>query len=97
MPQLSTRIKTVYQKVEYLREAHRKLRAEYLDIVEERDNLRKKTEQQAEKVQLLENQLKMIKLSRSSSLSKEENKELRDNLEDIIQEIDRCINMLSNE
>ncbi len=96
MPQLSTRINHIYQKVEHLREAHRKLRAEYLDIVTERDNLRKKTEQQQQKIQELENKLKLMKLSRSSALSQEDNKELRNNLEDIIQEIDRCINMLND-
>ena len=96
MEELSTRVRGILSKMNVVLDKYIQMEKEYLEIREERNTLKRQLEDQNKEIYELQEEVKFLKISKSVTLSHEDNKELGTNIDEIIKEIDRCIALLNN-
>lgn len=68
----------------------------YLQVVEERDILKRQISEQKADIELLKEQSELLKLVKGTNLSKADSEEVKELLNDFIGQIDKCLTMLNN-
>jgi len=72
------------------------LEHQYLQVVEERNILKRQVEEQKTDIALLKEQGELLKLVKGTNLSKTDSAEVKDLLDDFIKQIDKCLAMLNS-
>lgn len=68
----------------------------YLQVVEERDILKRQIAEQIADIELLKEQSALLKLVKGTNLSEADSEEVKELLNDFIGQIDKCLSMLNN-
>ncbi|MGB0839048.1 MAG: hypothetical protein ACPGXL_02850 [Chitinophagales bacterium] len=96
MKQVNAKLDEIHQKMEAILADHKRVKTDYLELVEERNILTNKLKQQEAYIAHLEEQYQLLKVSKAVSLSSITNKEtLRVAVDQLIGEIDKCIGILN--
>ncbi|MEZ4885552.1 MAG: hypothetical protein R3E32_12540 [Chitinophagales bacterium] len=73
------------------------LEQQYLQVVEERNILKRQLIEQKADIELLREQSQLLKLVKGTNLTKGDSEEVKVLLNDFIGQIDKCLSMLNNE
>ncbi|MFK7903519.1 MAG: hypothetical protein AB8B69_00265 [Chitinophagales bacterium] len=72
------------------------LEQQYLQVVEERNILKRQISEQKADIELLKEQSDLLKLVKGTNLSKADSEEVKDLLNDFIGQIDKCLSTLNS-
>ncbi len=92
---ISAKIDNTLAKINTILSDYMQLEKEYLELAEERNVLKEHIRIQEKRHTELEEKLKFLKLSKTASVSNEDQTELKATIAEIIKEIDKCIGMLN--
>lgn len=92
---LETRLASIRGKVENLLEENRRLKQENLELSESHVELKKTIDLQKNTIAELTERNKMIKLAKNLSLSGSDGFDVKIKINEMVKEIDRCIDLLN--
>lgn len=90
-----TRLSSIAGKISKMIGSYESLEEKNRQLMEERALLQKQLSESSERNKVLENKLQFLKMSKGMSLTNEENKDVRDKIDNFIKEIDKCISKLN--
>ena len=96
MTKLSGQVDSIAKKLNSILGGYTKLQETKRALEAENRALQAEKEHQSQLVADLQEQLKLIKITKSVSLTQTDNKELKTIIKEIIKEVDRCMAMLNN-
>ena len=94
--ELLARLEHIELKIAQIKERNKELLSENEQLKNENLELKNKLEDAAQKLKNLEETNKMIKLAKGMSADKAETRELKIKINQLIRDIDRCIDLLND-
>ena len=93
---MKTIINNIGLNVEKLIEKYTQLKAEKKDLLQDNDALDAQLQEKKKQVVALQDKVKLMNISKSVDVSKQEVKETRLKINEYVREIDKCIALLNN-
>ncbi len=96
MDKLSAQVDGITNKLNTILSNYLQLKQQQEELQAKNKVLNAQLEDRQQVITDLEEQLKLLKISKSVSLSESDNKELKAIIKEIIKEVDKCMAMLNN-
>ena len=93
---MKTIINNIGLNVGKLIEKYTQLKAEQKDLLQDNDALNAQLQEKQKQVVALQDKVKLMNISKSVDVSKQEVKETRLKINEYVREIDKCIALLNN-
>ncbi|MGB1206221.1 MAG: hypothetical protein ACPG5B_11275 [Chitinophagales bacterium] len=95
MSKLSIQVDSILGKIGHILDNQMQLEQRYIQVLEREKQMSQQIQEQNETIKELQEQIKHLKLTKTVSLDKDEQSELKATINDMIKEIDRCMSMLN--
>ncbi len=95
MSKLSIQVDSILGKIGHILDNQMQLEQRYMQALEREKQMSQQIQQQNEMIEDLQAQIKHLKLTKTVSLDDSDQNELKETINEMIKEIDRCMSMLN--